>query len=153
NPRLGPAEQAYLEGSLHPEEMSTRHTFLTHWIQAHSHGSVYEGVALTPGTVIDWDKILHNCTLAVCIVPQWQPALLRALNQASLARGLRCLPVWLDEEHLAYVGPLVIPYDTACLWCLALRQRHQPAPDMPVGIAPAHDAIAIPDWDAHPLLI
>ena len=47
---------------------------------------------------------------------------LRAWNEVALERGLPFLPVAI-ENLVAYVGPLVLPHETACLECL-LRRRY-----------------------------
>jgi len=42
------------------------------------------------------------------------------LNQTALQAGKPYLPAWLDDM-LGYVGPLVYPFETACLRCYQLR--------------------------------
>lgn len=53
----------------------------------------------------------------------FQPKWAEWLNEASLATHTRWVPAWL-EGPIGYVGPAVVPHQTACFQCYQIR-RHE----------------------------
>src|SRR5207302_5455180 len=98
-----------------------RHALLASRVQTLSFDTTYEGVVAASGTPLDWETTLTGCDLVAVVLPQRLPSLLHAVNQTCLARHIPFLPVWIEATG-AHIGPLVVPGETPCLVCLALRQ-------------------------------
>jgi bacteriocin biosynthesis cyclodehydratase domain-containing protein len=89
------------------------------------------------------------------VLPQRLSSLLRAANQACLARDIPFLPVW-REATGAQIGPLIIPRDTPCWVCFELRQGVPLTPDEVralhhtdmVTLAPWEDTAMLVPWGA-----
>ncbi len=115
----------------HPQPLvcqTSGHAQLANRVQSLGWSATYEGIELTPETPLDWGALLADCDVAVLVLPQIQPHLLQAFNQAALNRGIRFMPICLDASG-ARIGPLVKPYETACLLCQYWRQNAYLGPD------------------------
>lgn len=122
NPRLTDAETPFLGAARSTRDGTSRHALLARRSRVLGFEAHYEGVETRPDGGLDWEGILADCDLAVLVLPRWIPSLIQSFNRAGLERGTPFLAVWF-EEGWGYVGPLVIPYETACLFCLELRRR------------------------------
>jgi bacteriocin biosynthesis cyclodehydratase domain-containing protein len=147
NPRLLAAEAAYLGSTPRRYQRVSRHTLLARRVRALGFATQYEGIDMQPHAPLDWSGLLADCDLAVLIMPAWLPSLVRAFNQACLAQEIPFLPVGF-EDATGYIGPLVVPYETACLLCLEVRQRSRWTPADFRAIQQQHADAAGPVWDA-----
>jgi bacteriocin biosynthesis cyclodehydratase domain-containing protein len=145
NPRVLPAEAAFL-GVARRRTGVSRHTLLCRRTRALGLATQYEGIDVQPGDLLDWPRLLADCNLAVLILPAWLPSLILPFNQACLARGTPFLPLWLDGAS-SHIGPLVMPYETACLLCLELRQRSRWTRADFRSIQQQHAEATGPVWD------
>jgi len=81
-----------------------------------------------PQPVEKWktDKTSESITCLIATSDFGGLALLREWNQFCVEKKIFFLPVVLQDQ-IGYVGPLVIPGETACLECLIARQNsHKP---------------------------
>jgi molybdopterin-synthase adenylyltransferase len=97
------------------------------WVnEAQSHGS-------TPVRVLDGATSpppLDETSLLIATSDFGRAGGLGELNRAALGAKVRFLPAWV-EEMVGYVGPLVYPFETACLRCYDLRVlSNDPRPDI-----------------------
>jgi bacteriocin biosynthesis cyclodehydratase domain-containing protein len=146
-PRLLAAEAAYVGCTPRYCEQGSRHTLLARRARALGFATQYEGIAVQPGAPLDWTHLLADCHLAVLILPVWLPSMIKAFNQACLAVGIPFLPVWFEDSG-GQVGPLVIPYETACLLCCELRQRSRWTPTDFRAMQQQHADATGPVWDS-----
>ena len=142
NPVVQDGEAAFLGTS--GAGVGQRHSLLAARLRTLECPTQYEGLDVSPGTPLVWDRILTDCDLAVVILPRPLPALLRALNQACLARAVPYLPVWFEVTG-AQIGPLVVPGATPCMVCLELWRRPHLARDTVLAL-PLHDDATLPVW-------
>ncbi len=95
---------------------------LANRVRAQGCRTTYENIELSPEAVINWDRWLTDCDFAVLVLPQVRLELLKAFNEAAISQGIPFMPVCFDATD-ASIGPLVVPYETACLLCQYLRQN------------------------------
>jgi bacteriocin biosynthesis cyclodehydratase domain-containing protein len=146
NPWLLPTEAAFVGDTQDPCSKASRHALLARRTQALGFATQYEGIEVQAGEPLEWERLLADCDLAVLVLPRWIPSLIKAFNQAGLARRIPFLPVWI-EEACGHVGPLVIPYETACLLCLELRRRSRWTREDLLEMQERHAETTGPAWE------
>lgn len=148
NAHVLPEEAALLGWESSPE---TRHAQLSHQVRARHAIARYDGVTIHQDEPMDWQALLADCHLAVLVLPQQCPTVLRAFNRAGLAQRIPFLAVWCEETG-GHIGPLVLPYETACLCCLELRQRSRWAPEEVHLLQWQHNDALATGWEKASLL-
>ncbi len=72
--------------------------------------------------VKDVQESLGNCQCLLASSDFGGQALLLPWNELCVQQNVHFMPVYL-QDMIGYVGPLVIPGDTACLQCVRMRQN------------------------------
>lgn len=70
----------------------------------------------------DWKNSINYNTIVIGSMEFGGQALLLELNEWCVQKGISFLPIVIDHMK-AFIGPLVIPHQTACLQCLRSRQN------------------------------
>jgi bacteriocin biosynthesis cyclodehydratase domain-containing protein len=153
---VGPAlwsgtEAPFVGQGKHRSGDLARHALLASRAQTLGFETTYEAIVADSATPLDWETMLTGCDLVAVVLPQSFPSLLRAVNQACLARHIPLLPVWIEATG-AHIGPLVVPDDTPCLLCLALRQG-EPLTLEAFRALHHTEPVALPAWEDSAMLI
>ncbi len=78
---------------------------------------------MTAISIEEWkNSYAKECKTVLATIPYGGQALLLRWNQFCVENNIHFLPVFL-QDMVGYIGPLVIPRETACLECLRTRQN------------------------------